>query len=218
MNMLEKYYDPSVYITDKFLNEWIEAWGKREGAEEAMRASVIQARTFGWNQICPEEYRDTDPDKINKTRLATVMSFDLASRKGFYIFGNAGTHKTRSIYCLLAREFMKGRSIKAFSAEKFAIKAQSFMEFNADGKNLVDQLYDNCDILFLDDLFKRKLTEMQEFAIYSVLERRMGKPTIITSNIPFFDIPNVFTSSGQGNTAGPVMRRIKEFSRVLKFS
>jgi DNA replication protein DnaC len=218
MIVIEKYYDPSIYVTEKFLAEWKKSTGEStEHAKAAMMDSVVALRKSKWTRICPESYWDTDPDKIRQPRLSSIMSLDISGRTGIYVYGASGTQKTRSSLCLLAREYMRGRSVKFISAERFAAEAQTFMDRDDSGRNLIDKL-DGCEVLLIDDMFKRKLTEMQEFAIYSILERRSGRPTIITSNLSFECIPNVFTSIGQGNTAEPVMRRIRENCRVLKFS
>lgn len=199
--------------------------GAREHAAPDMETyrrakdAIILARDYAWNCACPAAYRDTDPEKILPGRMAAVSRAHDTKGFSFYIYGTPGTQKSRVAVCVMAMLFMRGLRVKMLDATTFAGEATNCMERGADGLTFIDRcgLY---DLLVLDDCFKRKQTEMQEFCLYSVLERRMGqaeKHTLLTSNVPLSEMANYFTATGQENTADAIIRRIKESCRVLRF-
>jgi DNA replication protein DnaC len=201
MKILEAYFSP-----EKFGNINVDA--------EALKATVVSAKSAGWKSAVPEEYWDTDPCRVKSSRKETVFR-DPPS--GIYVYGKSGAQKTRALLCLLAKEYMDGRSISFVTQEQFAIAAYDSFEPDGTGRSLLEKS-GSCDVLLIDDMFKRKMTEAQEFFLYCVLERRGRKKTLFTSNIAFGDIPSVFTAKGCANTCEPIMRRIRERCRVLKFS
>lgn len=206
MKILHHYFD-----INQFPPPCKEAY---DANQKAVEDALVGAKFHCWKIACPEEYHDTDPDLIQHSRLSSLFADE---SKGCYIYGDAGKGKTRAAICLLAKNYMEGKSVKFLSQEQFFVGAMKIADVDENGKSITDRLSE-CNVLLIDDLFKRKITEAQEFFLYCILERRMNKRTIITSNIPFSKIPNLFTEKGEWNTFEPIMRRIKETSRIIKFS
>lgn len=191
----------------------------KENAVESIAEAIILSREYVWNLSCPPAYRDTDPARIKKGALAAATKTDDPKGHSMFIYGAPGTQKSRSAVCLMAMLYMQGKRVHMLDAVTFAIEAQNCMERGLDGKNFIDRCGDY-DLLVIDDAFKRKQTEMQEFSLYAILERRAGqkdKHTVITSNVGLADLPAYFTTTGQANTAEPIIRRIREACRVLRF-
>lgn len=202
MKILEKYFS-------------VENYKNIKADENSLRTVVANAKSGSWKATIPEEYWDNDPDLIKSSRKDAV--FNDAKNRGLYVYGDSGTHKTRTLLCLLAKEYMAGKTIRFISPDQFALAAYDFLDKNGTGQTLLEKA-GACDVLFIDDLFKRKMTEAQEFFLYCILEKRGKKKTLITSNIAFSDIPLVFSEKGCGNTFEPIMRRLRDNCRVLKFS
>ena len=202
MKILEQYFS-------------IDNYKNVQGDENTLRSVIANAKSASWKATVPEEYWDNDPEKIKSARKTALLA-DSGDR-GLYVYGNSGSQKTRSILCLLAKEYMAGKTIVFMSPDQFSFASYDLMDKDGNGRKVMDKAV-SCDVLFLDDLFKRRMTEAQEFFLYCLLEKRGKKKTLITSNIAFSDIPTVFTEKGCGNTFEPIIRRIRDNCRVLKFS
>ena len=75
------------------------------------------------------------------------------------------------------------------------------------------------DVLFIDDLFKGKMTEAQELAAIGVFERRTNHllPVIVTMNSTGRMILDRMTEQGRADRGEPLIRRMGEFCEVVKF-
>lgn len=202
MKILERYFS-------------IENYGGVQGDENALRTVIATAKSASWKSTVPEQYWDNDPDLIKDSRLRAVFADN--GDKGLYVYSGSGTQKTRSVLCLLAKEYMAGKTVMFLSPELFTFSAFDLNDKDGEGRKVLDRAQ-SCDVLFIDDLFKRRMTEAQEFFLYCILENRGKKKTLITSNISFSEIPSVFTEKGCGNTFEPIISRIRGNCRVLKFS
>lgn len=183
----------------------------RRIAEEAERR--ITVRREAWEgEICPLEYRAINPAKLpNPKLLEKVLSWQYGPR-GLLLHGDSGRGKTRCAWALLAREHEAGRSVKALDsmagiryASKFSVSAEAVEDW-------IEDLI-RAQILFLDDIFKVKLTDSFEGAIFSLVDQRIQKqkPTILTSN----DTGDTLESRMSADRAKPLLRRLREHCQQI---
>lgn len=186
---------------------------------EFMRCKTERTRA-AWRKICPPLYDQTDASRIHAAILNEVMPIDMGRGRGLFIYGKPGTFKTRATWLKLAYEFTRNRrSVYYLAPHEFALSASSAMGMvmHDDGGNWIERMIRGPDILFLDDAFKNRITEAQEFALFAIIEGRMNacKATCITSNASLDEIPEVFTGSGAKMRADALTRRIGESCEVL---
>jgi DNA replication protein DnaC len=165
---------------------------------------------------CPPLYRDTDDARLPQDVWNKVKNWQYGPR-GIALSGASRTCKTRMMWMLCKKMAEQKKSIKVYDGFGFGVAASSIMGKIEDAEEWMDSLV-RPDILFLDDLFKARMTEAQEFAIYGVLERRGAwmKPIFITMNADGESIMSRFTDAGQADRAKPIIERIAEFCEVIK--
>ena len=185
-------------------------------AENLLRVKLTHTRN-AWRKICPPDYDATDPARIPAAMQNAAMPLDMDNGRGIFLFGKPATYKTRTIWLKLAKEFTLGKKIQHLSPHDFALKASWAMCNAEEGNAWLTSLIDTPDILFLDDVFKNRITEAQEFVLFSLVEGRMArrKPMCFTSNTHFTDIPTRLTEAGQKVRADALMRRLDESCAIL---
>lgn len=185
--------------------------------KELMRQKIERTRA-AWRKTCPPLYDQTDASRIPAAILNEVMPIDMGAGRGLFIYGKPGTFKTRATWVKLAFEFArKHRSVCYLASHDFALSASASMGMHDDGGSWIERMIRGPDILFLDDAFKNRITEAQEFALFAIIEGRMNtcKATCITSNASLDEIPEVFTGNGAKLRADALTRRIGESCDVL---
>ena len=184
--------------------------------EQARRAQEDRARQF--QEMCPTLYRQTDPARLPPDRLAKVLAWQYGP-KGLLLVGPTGTSKTRCAWLLMRRLFQEERRrVMYFDGIGWGISvAQAYGEPDTTERWL-DRLC-RADVLFFDDLFKAKMTEAQEQALYGVFERRAAwlRPIIATMNSTGDMILARMTDNGRADRGEPLLRRMREFCEVVTF-
>jgi DNA replication protein DnaC len=194
---------------------------------EQERIALAELRTQAWGGICPPLYQHTDParlrvstDKPERFRSAVEWAY---GPKGLGLFGTSGGGKTRTIYIVLKREFVAGRSIAAMTHTEFSGEAVRMAR--SDFKGEQDRwlrLMKRVDILFLDDLGKSRFTngsgesKHAEEVLWDVAEYRF------TNLLPFFFSCNLrdgdaLAGSMSDDKGKPFVRRLREFCEILPF-
>lgn len=197
-----------------------------EVAEANFIANKIERTRAAWRKHCPPLYDMTDVPSISTKKLDLVMSYQFGAKHvkghgydlGLYISGEPGTFKTRIAWYKCAMEFVAGKSFKYMSPDDFAMCSSQAMYRSDIGLALMNELK-TVDLLFVDDLFKNKMTVNQDFMLYAILETRMAwlKPFIITSNVPFNEMWSYFSDDGKTNQVSAILRRMGETSKLVTF-
>ena len=150
-------------------------------ATMAAQARADRKHERRWLDLCPPAYQDTVIEKLpNPVKAAEVMDCDLRP-PGIILHGPTGTGKTRCGWLLVRREFDRGKSIRVLNSKA----AFDYNDAYLKGKisNWVDS---QCqpDLLFLDDVFKAKITDSFEQAMFAIVEYRVShyRPILVTSN------------------------------------
>jgi DNA replication protein DnaC len=172
-----------------------------------------------FNDICPPRYQDSDPTLLPKSNLANVLSWKpTKDGTGLFIVGKARTGKTRCIWLLIKRLVSEGFRVKAFDGIGWNLAVSRAFGDPSTTENWLDSLLQP-DVLFIDDLFKGRITEAQELAVHGVFDRRGAylKPIFCTTNTNAAILASRMTDAGADDRAGSIMGRITEFCKVIQF-
>jgi hypothetical protein len=189
-----------------------------------------QYRESIFSSLCPPLYRDTTADRIpDQASLAKVMAWKSRPRgadgvcrlnaRGLTLVGEPGSGKTRAAWLKLHAAMMAGCRVLAFDGLGWGLAVSSHF---GDSGTVEDWIAQCCgvDILFIDDCFKARLTEAQEFALFGVLDRRAAhmRPTILTMNTSGAALAGrTAKTAGESDRFDAIMRRMTEFSDVIQF-
>jgi len=183
--------------------------------ENGTTAGRLRLKAAAWENVCiAQSYRETDFDLLpNKIKAAQVLAWKYGS-KGLLVTGPTRAGKTRACWLLLRRVWDEGHSVRAFDGIGWFLAVKTaFMDENTERwlRDLV-----RVDVLFLDDIFRGRMTEAQDMALWGILERRTtaGKPVIITTNATSETLRE---KVGGGDQLDPIISRIKEFCNVITF-
>jgi DNA replication protein DnaC len=188
-----------------------ERWLERERQRER------QHRADMFRQSCPPLYQHTDPAQLPQDKLAAVNAWKYGP-KGLLLVGPTGTGKTRCAWELLRRLIHEGRSVRVFDGLGWGVAVSAAFGELATTADWLDRVC-KADVLFIDDLFKVKMTEAQEQAAYGVFERRTNHllPIICTMNSTGRMILERMTDQGRADRGEPLIRRMAEFCEVVTF-
>lgn len=191
---------------------WKVVQQQKRGREEAERRADRESR---WNSICPARLRDTVQTKLpDPAAAATVLAW-VYGPEGILAHGPTGSGKTRSIYLLIQREFMAGRSVEACSAASFSTHcSRLFFDSLTEAEKFMGKLA-SVGLLLLDDLDKARFTERVASALFELVDRRTS------NNLPLFVTLNAGPGTLEGRLPtdlGPALiRRLMEFCTPIEF-
>lgn len=175
-----------------------------------------------WEAICPSEFRTrfeggaTDLDRLEREQpaLREILSHPHGS-KGLILRGTTGAAKTRCMYRLLRSRFIlhPRPSIVAITSGRFDREAR-----DAAGNFTLSQWFRRmakADILFIDDLGKGKWGPGTAGQLWEIVDDRCanGLPVFITTNFTGDKLVEVLGLDG--DTAAPLLRRLREHCRVI---
>jgi len=176
---------------------------------------IIRQQYF--DKICPALYRDTDVKRLPAAQYKQIMDWSGESGRGLYLLGPSGTGKTRCMWKLIERITMTTWiNVRVFDSLKWQVEVSRAFGQPEYTEEWLDKVSD-APILFIDDMFKGKMTDAQSHAAHGVLERRSAhrRPTFCTSNV---DGDNLSSRVIEPTTAESILRRITEFCDVVEFS
>lgn len=186
-----------------------------EAKEKFMREARDRSnRAAKWNSICPHEFRDNDPKKLPNIHAYKKTEQWIFGKRGLFLSGPTGKGKSRSLYNLLGMQFMAGRKIIVMDEMAGFQYAASYK----DGpENAAEWVLDRSEVelLAMDDLFKCKLTESLEQAVFAIVSHRTkwGLPLILTAQ----DAGASLLSRMSKDRGDALVRRITEFCDVVSF-
>jgi DNA replication protein DnaC len=171
----------------------------------SMQGRKVAEHVMGLQKVA---HRHLDYDKA----ASAIVTGWRYGRKGLILYGPSGAGKTRSAWLLLRRLFDEGRKIAAFDGFAWFAAVSSAFRDMEQAESWMGRLC-AVDIVFLDDIFRGKLTDAQDLALWALVERRAanGKPLIVTANAT----PGLLV--GATPQIEPIIRRIKEFCEPVAF-
>jgi DNA replication protein DnaC len=187
----------------------------RDASEARLRAAAAKTGPGAWDATCPRAYRTidegglTDPADLHRAQpLAARIAAHPFGPRGLILRGDSGTCKTRSMWRLLRRWFLEGRSIAALSSGEFERQARE-----AAGNHTLKTWFDRlaqCDALFIDDLGKSKWSDTTLPLFFDLIDHRIADtlPVLITTN---YDRENLARKLAiEKDMAAPLLRRLAE--------
>lgn len=186
-------------------------------SKEATHKIIESSKTIRadrWRSICPRDYLETKAERLPRgNKLAEVLDWNFGAR-GLFLMGPTGTGKSRCAWLLLKREFLAGRSVRHVDYSAALEYASRYSESARDVQQWIERFCET-ELLLLDDVFKSKLSDSFESALFIIISRRIEKqlPLLLTANDSGASLKERMTQD-----RGPAMlRRLKEFCDVIIF-
>lgn len=138
--------------------------------------------------MIPKRFENANWEDVPK-KIKDILTNILQTRRGIYIWGQAGTGKTHIIYAINKHYLLNNAKPKIISnvynvpSLLKSIK-DDFDRKPADKDNLLDRIIENRDLLILDDLGSEKMSEWVEEVFYLLINKKYEEmiPIIFTSN------------------------------------
>lgn len=176
---------------------------------EEIRQEQIARSTAKIDELVPKQFRsDIELPAAVETWLKDFWTLDrdefAQSRNGLCLVGRPGAGKTHTAWQVIRRLLERGWDNVAFHSvpvlfDEFTHRSQNK---RAD-KDLIDSLI-SVDLLVLDDLGAKPLTEFREERLLRVLDGRYAgqMPTIVTTNIATQNFSQHFGGRNASRIAG----------------
>ena len=188
----------------------------KQGDEDRARhkREEEERRQLEWLSLCPKDYLTITQDKLPiPGKLDEILRWEFGP-KGLVLFGDTGRGKTRCAWALLAREHASGRTVASLDSMAGLEYAALYAESAKLVKKWADKLIFS-DILILDDIFKVKLTDSFEGAVFTLVDQRIQnqRPTFVTSN----DTGATLAARMTQDRGNPLLRRLREHCIQINF-
>lgn len=187
-------------------------------AKETTRQTIEKSKAIRlqrWQQLCPPEFLATEPNRLPCQRqFHAVIRWQFGPR-GLILHGNTGKGKSRCAWLLLRREFEAGRSVRSLNSTSGLTYGAKFSESTGEVERWIERLC-SVGILLLDDVFKAKLTDSFEAAVFSIINTRTERqlPVIATLN----DTGDSLVQRLSPDRGAAMLRRLREFCEPISFT
>jgi DNA replication protein DnaC len=178
------------------------------------RRRMEEQRNFRWREFCPAAFLETEVGKLPSPATAdSVLEWEFNSR-GIILYGPTRSGKTRSAWLLIKKIFMQDRSVRVMDSMSGFEYAAAFSDSASRALEWV-QARSNCKLLFMDDVFKVKLTDSFEAALFAIVDHRMNHqlPIIATLN----DTGDTLAARMTDDRGNPFIARLKEMCDTIIF-
>lgn len=172
-------------------------------------------RSLEWAQICPLEFRQTLPERLPQPQLFyEAMKWKFGTR-GRAMVGPTRKGKSRTAWKLAEREFLNGRDVKVAGSNFGILFAHKYTVSGTAAFEWMEEL-GRSELLLMDDVFKIKLTDAAEGALFNIVNHRTenGLPIIVTMN----DSPETLKARMTADRGEALVRRLREFCEVITFN
>lgn len=210
--MEQTMYNPDAPPID--IKAITEADRKHERIKQAKYMQALRLKQFMLK--CPALYQNSDESKFPK-EWERVKKWRFGE-KGMMLVGPTRTCKSRMAWTVIKPQILKGRTVLAYDGIGWGIEvSKNFC--NTELTEAWLERMGSIDILFLDDLFKRTLSDVQIEGVFAVFERRMAnmKPIICTQNATSEMLRDMMKGNGSkaSDIFDPMVQRMKESCDVI---
>lgn len=189
--------------------------GKCHG-ETSLRDEKEKARerVREWENFCPVDFRQTTLERLpRRKKYERAMEWKFGAR-GLLLHGPSGLGKSRTAWKICEREFLIGRTVEVIDAnfaQEYAAKLGA--RFGATAEWIGQKC--EASVLLMDDVFKAKLTDAIETALFAVMEERLQnrRPLIVTLN----DTGATLKGRLSQDRGEPIVRRLREHCEAVSF-
>lgn len=184
-------------------------------AQIEMQRRILVNRQIEWKRICPPIFMETDESLLpipSKHKEALLWQY---GPEGMLLFGKTRTGKSRCAWKVAEGQFLGGKTIMVMnSLSGFEYGSV----FSTGGSNVLDWVNERnrCGLLFLDDVFKVKLTDSFEAALFAIVDYRLNHklPILATLN----DTGSTLTARMTEDRGNAFVARLKECSKTISFA
>ncbi len=176
--------------------------------------NLREARQATWKKICPPDFQATEITQLPRPEKAQeILSWNYG-RKGLLLHGKTGRGKSRCAWLLCERVFFGGKSVQVLGALA-GFEYAGIFESGARAANEWIERRCKCGLLFFDDVFKVKLTDSFEAAVFAIVDYRLahGLPILATLN----DTGETLAARMTSDRGDAFVRRLKEMCDVIQF-
>jgi len=193
------------------------ACSERHALDDQRRAveNSEARRRSRWQALCPFAFHGTDEKRLPlPDKLAEVLAWRYGPR-GLLLHGPTGSGKSRCAWLLLKREYHFNRWVRVLGCDAGIEFAATFGESTTAAARWIEKSID-VNILLLDDVFKARLTDSFESALFTIISKRgeAGLPIVVTSN----DDPDSLAARMTHDRSGPLIRRLREATKPVSFT
>lgn len=177
-------------------------------ADAQREKALFLSRVQQWQQRCPELYRDFDPAKCANLAMSDrIANWEPSGGLGLSIVGPSRSGKTRAVFRMLERHFLRGKKIFFCSGVKWTKYSIDAAKGDQEAARMIKSAH-TADITFIDDFAKNAWTERVETEFWDMMETRAGalKPVILTSTETGEDLMH-----RMGQASRDIIGRIREF-------
>ena len=186
-------------------------------AFEDQRQAVLSAkrlRAERWRNICPQEFLESSAHRLpHPDRLERLLKWRYGPR-GLMLHGPTGAGKSRCAWLLLKREFEAGRTVGALNSTAGLTYAAKYGDSATEVARWIDRLT-GVDLALLDDVFKCKLTDSFEAAVFTIINERTEHrlPIMVTTQ----DTGRTLLERLSPDRGEALVRRLREFCEDFPF-
>jgi DNA replication protein DnaC len=188
-----------------------------ERREAALPVAVKdEKRKQDWDRRVGSYYYTFDTDKIPQPiqpHLETVFNWHPDSPRGIGFIGKSRTGKSRVLFELGRRLYMKGQDVYPTSGIEFAEKVAGQVT-DKEGFEQYTHRVKHCKILLFDDADKCRFTEAVEAAYYGMLEyrRRFQRPILASVN----SNGKAMAAAASDNRGEPIVNRLRDLCEIIE--
>jgi DNA replication protein DnaC len=181
-------------------------------AEERKRRD--HEREVRWQSLCPPAFRDTLIEKLpDPAKAAEILTWDY-SKTGLLLHGKTRKGKSRCAWLLVHKVFELGKSIQVLDSMAGFQYAAAFTNSGREAQAWVEARC-RCGLLFCDDVFKVKLTDSFEAAVFAIVDYRLNHhlPILATLN----DTGKRLAARMSSDRGDALVARLKEMCDTIQF-
>lgn len=198
----------------------LKAQTSKADEDRRLRNSKLQE---DWLDFCPADYNQGSPEqcktnqwitditRLPQPQLKSAMGWTFGKNKGMWFNGPPGKSKTRIMWLLMHKLWMDSYKVLALTAAQFS-RGSSDSASKGNAGDWAERLV-SARVLFIDDLGKGRMTELNEADLFDILDRRIAsgntRPTFVTSNIQLKQFAGISLSRGE-----PLLRRLNLLETV----